>query len=215
MSQFRVCETFVSIAGESGWQGLVSTFIRFSGCDVDCQWCDTAYARAEEGTPVSLEELMSICRTYGVRRVVLTGGEPLLQEALPDFCRALLEEGFDVQVETSGTRLADKLDSRVMKVMDIKPPSAKAEKGFHWGNLDLLSKRDEIKFLVADRNDYEWAQSIMRKCKLESRCRVLFSAVNGSLEPSLLADWMVKDGLTARLQIQLHKVLWPGETRGR
>ncbi|MFH1071045.1 MAG: 7-carboxy-7-deazaguanine synthase QueE [Candidatus Glassbacteria bacterium] len=215
MSQFRVCETFVSIAGESGWQGLVSTFIRFSGCDVDCQWCDTAYARAEEGTPVSLEELMSICRTYGVRRVVLTGGEPLLQEALPDFCRALLEEGFDVQVETSGTRLADKLDSRVMKVMDIKPPSAKAEKGFHWGNLDLLSKRDEVKFLVADRNDYEWAQSIMRKCKLESRCRVLFSAVDGSLEPSLLADWMVKDGLTARLQIQLHKVLWPGETRGR
>ncbi|HLA40110.1 MAG TPA: 7-carboxy-7-deazaguanine synthase QueE [Candidatus Glassbacteria bacterium] len=215
MNQFRVCETFVSIAGESGWQGLVSTFIRFSGCDVDCEWCDTAYAREEEGTPVGLDELMSICRTYGTRRVVLTGGEPLLQDGLPELCRLLLEEGFDVQVETSGTRLADKLDSRVMKVMDIKPPSAHAEKSFHWGNLDRLGKRDEIKFLVADRQDYEWALSIMQKCKLESRCRVLFSAVNGRLDPATLADWMVKDALTARLQVQLHKVLWPKDNRGK
>lgn len=210
-----VCETFISLAGESGWQGLVSSFIRFSGCDVDCAWCDTAYARQEKGTPVSIADIMSICRANRIRKVVLTGGEPLLQEELPDLCRALLEEGFDVQVETSGTRLCDKLDSRVMKVLDIKPPSAKTEKGFHWGNLDLLGKRDEIKFVLADRKDYDWSLSIMRKCKLESRCKVLFSTVAGSLDPAELAGWMIGDGLTVRLQLQLHKLLWPNETRGK
>ncbi|HUU29452.1 MAG TPA: radical SAM protein [archaeon] len=211
----EVCETFLSVAGESGWQGLVATFIRFAGCDVDCSWCDTAYAREEPGTSVSIEELMSICRANRVRRVVLTGGEPLLQQELPQLCKRLLDEGFDVQVETSGTRLVDKLDPRVMKVVDIKPPSAEAQKGFHWGNLDLLGKRDEIKFVPANRKDYDWALSIMRKCNLESRCKVVFSPVHGQLDPSALAQWMIEDGLSCRLQIQLHKILWPDATRSR
>jgi len=212
---FKVCETFISVSGESGWQGLVATFIRFSGCDVNCSWCDTEYARQEDGTEVSLAELMSICRTNQVRRVVLTGGEPLLQKKLPALCKSLLDEGFDVQVETSGTRLVDKLDKRVMKVLDIKCPSARALKGFHWSNIDLLGKRDEIKFALADRKDYEWALSIMRKCKLESHCKVLFSTVEGRLDPARLAEWMIKDGLSVRLQLQLHKILWPEATRGR
>ena len=212
---FKVCETFVSISGESGWQGLVATFIRFTGCDVDCSWCDTEYARREEGTEVSQAELMSICRTNQVRRVVLTGGEPLLQKELPALCKGLLDEGFDMQVETSGTRLVDKLDKRVMKVLDIKPPSAQAQKGFHWGNIDLLGKRDEVKFVLADRKDYDRALSVMRKCKLESRCKVFFSVVEGRLEPAQLAEWMIRDGLSVRLQLQLHKILWPEATRGR
>ena len=193
----------------------MATFIRFAGCDVDCSWCDTAYARQEKGIPVSVEELLSICRANRVRRVVLTGGEPLLQEELPQLCKKLLDEGFDVQVETSGTRLVDKLDPRVMKVVDIKPPSARAKKGFHWGNLALLTKRDEIKFVLADREDYEWALSLMRKCKLESLCKVLFSPVEGHLEAAQLAEWMIEDGLSCRLQVQLHKILWPEIRRGR
>jgi len=211
----QVCETFLSVAGESGWQGFVATFIRFAGCDVGCTWCDTAYAREEEGTAVSVDDLMAICRANRVRRVVLTGGEPLLQDKLPLLCQRLLEEGFDVQIETSGTRLVNEIDPRVMKVMDIKPPGAKAHKGFHWGNLDLLGKRDEIKFVLCSREDYDWALLIMRKCKLESRCKVLFSPVQSSLDPAILAEWMIEDRLSCRLQLQLHKVLWPDVIRGK
>ncbi|MEA1997347.1 MAG: radical SAM protein [Gemmatimonadota bacterium] len=210
-----VCETFISVSGESSWQGLVSTFIRFAGCDVNCSWCDTPYARNDEGTEVPLEEIISICRSNGVPRVVLTGGEPLLQKELPQLCMKLVEEGFDVQVESSGTRLVDKLDPRVMKVLDIKPPSAEARKSFHWGNIDLLGKRDEIKFVLADRRDFDWALQIIAKCRLENRCKVTLSPVQGCLDPAELAGWMIENRLSCRLQVQLHKVLWPDAERGR
>lgn len=210
-----VCETFLSIAGESGWQGLIATFIRFTGCDVDCAWCDTPYAREEKGETVSVEDLLKLCRANRTSRVVLTGGEPLLQEELPELCKRLCDEGFTVQVETGGTRLIDRLDRRVMKVIDIKPPSAKARKGFHWGNLDLLNKNDEVKFVLADRKDYDWALSILRKNVIPSHIRIIFSPVKGLLEPAFLAEWMIEDNLTSRLQVQLHKIIWPGDTRGR
>ncbi len=212
---FDVCETFVSLSGESGWQGLVATFIRFAGCDVGCDWCDTAYARNEQPTRVELEQLVSICRANAVPRVILTGGEPLLQAELPALCRALLEEGLEVQVETSGTRLVDKLDKRVLKVMDIKPPGARAEKGFHWGNLDLLAKTDQVKFVLACREDYEWTLSIIAKVKLEKICPIIFSPVEGRLEKAELAGWMIEDRPAARMQLQLHKQIWPAEPRGR
>ncbi len=211
----RVCETFVSLAGESDWQGLVSAFLRFAGCDVDCDWCDTAYARAEAGTEVAVEDLVALCHSYGARRVTLTGGEPLLQEELPQLCNRLLEERFAVQLETSGTRLADRIDPRVMKVMDLKPPGANAKKGFHWGNLDLLGPQDELKFVLAGREDYDWALRIMRKCRLESLCPVVFSPVPGRLAPAELAQWMIADQLSCRLRLQLHKQLWPHDPRGR
>jgi 7-carboxy-7-deazaguanine synthase len=211
----RVCETFCSIAGESSWQGLAATFVRFSGCDVDCSWCDTSYARSEEGTEVTVEEVLSICRANNLSHVVLTGGEPLLQVELPELCKRLCDEGFQVQVETGGTRLVDKLDKRVLKVMDIKPPSAKAKKGFHWGNLDLLGPQDELKFVVADRRDYQWAMGIIEKCSLNGKHKIIFSPVSARLEPEKLAEWMIADKLTHRLQLQLHKIIWPGEERGR
>jgi 7-carboxy-7-deazaguanine synthase len=215
MTVFQVCESFVSLSGESHWQGLVTTFIRFAGCDVDCDWCDTTYARSEQPTDVELDQLVSICRANGVPRVILTGGEPLLQDGLVELCSALLEEGYEVQVETSGTRLIGKLDKRVMKVMDIKPPGARAKRGFHWGNLDLLSKEDQVKFVLASREDYEWALSIIAKVKLEKICTIIFSPVVGLLDPSELAGWMVEDRPVARMQLQLHRQIWPNEDRGR
>ncbi|MBW7997009.1 MAG: radical SAM protein [Candidatus Glassbacteria bacterium] len=211
----QICETFVSLSGESSWQGLVTTFIRFAGCDVDCEWCDTEYARTGESTPVELEQVVSICRANGAGRVILTGGEPMLQEELPQLCRALLEEGFAVQVETSGTRLMDRLDQRVKKVVDIKPPGAKAKKKFHWGNLDLLQQHDEIKFVLTGREDYDWSLSIIAKVKLDRMCGIIFSPVAGRLDPAELAGWMVEDRPPARLQLQLHKQIWPDEPRGR
>ena len=211
-----VCETFCSISGESSWQGLVATFVRFAGCDVDCSWCDTDYARkGEEGTEVSQEDILSICRAQGVPRVVLTGGEPLMQEELPELCRRLCDEGYQVQVETSGTRMVDVLDDRVLKVVDIKPPSALAKHGFHWGNLDVLGQEDEIKFVIASREDYEWALRIIDKCILEGKHKITFSPVGDMLEPAKLAGWMVEDKLSYRLQMQLHKIIWPNEARGR
>ncbi|MBN2288331.1 MAG: radical SAM protein [Candidatus Glassbacteria bacterium] len=215
MRTMKVCETFCSIAGESSWQGLTATFVRFAGCDVACSWCDTEYARSEEGTEVGVEDILSICRAQGGPRVVLTGGEPLLQQDLPELCLRLCDEGYLVQVETSGTRLVDQLDKRVLKVVDIKPPSAEAARGFHWGNLDLLGPEDEIKFLVADRRDYDWALKIIDKCSLQGKHKILFSPVAGRLKPSELAEWMIRDRLPYRLQLQLHKVIWPGESRGR
>ncbi len=215
MSVFQVCETFVSLSGESNWQGLVTTFIRFAGCDVDCDWCDTLYARSEPPTEVDLDQLVAICRANGVPRVILTGGEPLLQRGLPGLCAVLLEEGFQVQVETSGTRLIGGLDKRVMKVVDIKPPGARAKKGFHWGNLDLLSGDDQVKFVLASREDYEWALTIIAKVKLEKICPIVFSHVLGRLDPAELAGWMVEDRLEARMQLQLHKQIWPNESKGR
>ncbi len=215
MPSFDVCETFVSLSGESGWQGLVTTFIRFAGCDVDCDWCDTAYARSEQPTKVELGELVSICRANAAPRVILTGGEPLLQKQLPQLCSALLGEDFKVQVETSGTILVDKLDKRVIKVVDIKPPGAKAKKGFHWGNLDLLTGNDQVKFVLADREDYKWALSIIAKVKLEKICPIIFSPVGDRLDNSELAGWMIEDRPSARLQLQLHKQIWPNEPRGR
>jgi len=211
----QVCETFCSISGESSWQGLTATFVRFAGCDVDCSWCDTPYARSEKGTEASVEDILSICRAQGVPRVVLTGGEPLMQEELPELCRRLCDEGYQVQVETSGTRLVDVLDKRVLKVVDIKPPSAFAKRGFHWGNLDVLGPEDELKFVLASREDYEWALKIIDKCVLQGKHKITFSPVTDRLEPARLAEWMLEDKLPHRLQLQLHKIIWPDETRGR
>ena len=212
----RVCETFCSISGESSWQGLAATFVRFAGCDVDCSWCDTDYSRrGDEGTKVTVEDILSICRVNGVPRVVLTGGEPLMQEELPELCRRLCDEGYQVQVETSGTRLVDVLDKRVLKIVDIKPPSAFAKRGFHWGNLDVLAPEDELKFVMASREDYEWALRIIDKCVLLGKHKITFSPVTGRLEPAKLAEWMLEDKLPHRLRLQLHKIIWPDETRGR
>lgn len=211
----KVCETFRSISGESSWQGLPATFIRFQGCDVDCEWCDTKYARETAATDCTIGDLVSICGANRIGRVILTGGEPLLQEELPVLCMKLLQEGFHVQVETSGTRLVNVLPEHVMKVIDIKPPSAKAKKGFHWGNLDCLGERDEIKFVLADRDDYEWAVRIIRKTGLEKRGNLLFSPVTERLAPSELAAWIVEDCLECRLQLQIHKLIWPSVERGK
>jgi 7-carboxy-7-deazaguanine synthase len=210
-----VCEIFSSISGESAWQGYVCTFIRFSGCDVECEWCDTLYARQEPGKDCSIEDILAICRSKEIKRIILTGGEPLMQDELPDLCRELLKEKFKVQIETSGTRLVDRIPAGVLKVIDIKPPSARAKKGFHWGNLDLLGEEDEIKIVLAGREDYEWAVRIMRKTGLDQQDNVLFSPVPGKFTPAELAEWMIQDNLACRMQIQLHKIIWPEAERGK
>jgi len=211
----EVCEIFRSLSGEACWQGYVCTFIRFSGCDVDCDWCDTAYARQEKGKQCSVEELLSICHANRTERVILTGGEPLLQEELPRLCQLLIQNNFQVQLETSGTRLLNEVPKEVQKVIDIKPPSARAKRGFHWGNLDLLEAQDEVKILLADREDYDWALRIMQKTGLDKNPRVLLSPVAGRLNPAELAEWMLQDNLCCKMQLQLHRIIWPDVERGK
>lgn len=210
-----VCEIFSSISGEAAWQGYVCTFVRFSGCDVECEWCDSLYARQEKGKDCSIEDILAICRAQEIKRIILTGGEPLMQEELPELCRELLKEKYKVQLETSGTRLVDKVPAGVLKVIDIKPPSARARKGFHWGNLDLLGDGDEIKIVLAGREDYEWAVRIMKKTGLDKKDMVLFSPVAGKLATAELAEWMIQDRLLCRMQVQLHKIIWPEAERGK
>jgi len=206
----RVVETFVSIQGETTWAGIPCFFIRLAGCNLRCAWCDTAYARdPAAGREETVAALVQAFHASGLAAVMVTGGEPLLQEETPALVRALREAGAEpVLVETNGSRDIGLLPPGTVAVVDVKGPSSGMADTFHPGNLDRLRPTDEIKFVVADRTDYEWAVALMRRHALARRCRaVLFSAVAGRLEARRLAEWLVADRLPARLQIQLHKVL--------
>jgi len=211
-----VKEIFLSLQGESGSQGLPTVFIRTSGCDLRCSWCDTAYAYTggEEMTPGEVEGRV---RAFGVRRACLTGGEPLLQprEEIQELLDRLGE--FELSIETGGHRPLHpyRLAPGHRWVMDLKCPSSGMSGRMCWDNLEVLRPRDEVKFVVADRRDYLWARETISRHRLPERCRVLLSPVHGVLQPAELAGWMLKDRLEARLQLQLHKLLWGEGARGR
>ena len=217
--RLRVNEIFFSLQGESTRAGQPCVFVRLMGCDLRCVWCDTEYA-FYEGRQMSLDEVHEKVACYAAahgcpcRLVEFTGGEPMLQHrAMVPLMRRLLAEGYDVMVETSGARDLSPLPREVVKIMDLKCPGSGEEKRNVYANLDLLGKRDEIKFVVADRRDYEWARAKTHTLHLAERCSVLFSPVWQQMAPGVLAGWILEDGLPVQLQPQLHKILW-GERRG-
>jgi 7-carboxy-7-deazaguanine synthase len=208
-----VCETFVSLMGESSFAGLPGVFIRLSGCNLRCRYCDTAYAYSG-GTERSIESLVIEAEASGFSLVLVTGGEPLLQEDCPRLLTALVDRGFYVLLETNGSRPLDTVPTQVHRIVDLKCPSSGMAAHNYLTNLDDLTSGDELKFVVADRHDFDWALQKLAPHKLWERHEVLVSPVFGVLPPSTLAAWILAAKLPLRLNLQLHKYIWSPDTRG-
>ncbi len=212
--QLVVNEIFLSIQGESTHAGRPCAFVRLTGCNLRCNYCDTEYAFFE-GRRMSVQEILQKLDEYGCDLIEITGGEPLLQEGVHQLIALLLSQNHTVMIETSGASDVSKLDSRVIKVMDLKCPGSGESSRNLWSNIDHLTAHDEVKFVLSDRDDYEWARDVLKKYDLSSRVNaVLMSCAFGRIEAARLAAWMLEDRLPARLQIQMHKHIWPPDMRG-
>lgn len=212
-ARVRVTEIFLSIQGESLTQGLPTVFVRLTGCPLRCRYCDTAYAFSG-GRTMGVGEVLAEVAAAGVRHVTVTGGEPLAQRGALELLRRLCDAGHEVSLETSGALDVAPVDPRVVKVMDIKAPGSGEAHRNRWENLAHLGPRDQVKIVVRDRADYEWARAVIRAHGLAGRWPVLLSPSHGELEPRVLAEWILADRLPVRLQVQLHKLLW-GDVPGR
>jgi 7-carboxy-7-deazaguanine synthase len=209
----RVTEIFHSIQGESTFAGLPCVFVRVTGCPLRCTWCDTAYA-FHDGDEMSLDQIIARVRAFGSRLVEITGGEPLHDPEAFELITRLLDAGFAVLVETSGAISIEPVDPRAVIIMDLKcPGSGMADRNL-WSNLDRLKPGDQVKFVLKDREDYLWARDVLARTRVHERQTVLFSPVFGELDPKRLADWMLEDHVSARLQLQLHKLIWDPAARG-
>jgi 7-carboxy-7-deazaguanine synthase len=209
-----VYEIYQSIQGESTHAGRPCVFVRLAACDLRCTWCDTPYAFTG-GRKMSVEEVVERVEHFGCPVVELTGGEPLLQpDAVPLMAR-LVESGKTVLLETGGHISIERVPAAVVKIVDVKCPGSGEADRMHWPNLDRLAPHDEVKFVLRDRDDYEYARTVTMTRGLAGRCAaVLFSPVHGVLDPRLLAAWILEDRLPVRLQLQLHKFIWSPEMRG-
>lgn len=215
----RITEVFHSIQGESTWAGVPCTFVRLTGCPLRCSWCDTEYA-FHGGRRMTFPEIVAAVDEYPARVVEITGGEPLAHPGSVDLADLFLQRGYTVLVETSGAFDIEPLDPRVHTIMDLKCPGSGESAKNRWENLDHLDERDEVKFVVAGREDYEWARSTIRDRGLDARVRagtlraLLMSPVWGAVEWEEMAGWILDDGLPVRFQLQLHKLVWGAETTG-
>lgn len=209
-----VNEIFYSIQGESSFTGRPCVFVRLTGCDLRCRWCDTPYAFTE-GAPAALDEVVARVESYGCPLVEITGGEPLLQTDVYPLMRRLIDDGKTVLLETGGHIDISGVPDAVVKVVDVKCPGSGEAKRNDWTNLDRLARHDEVKFVIQDRTDYEFARDVVRRYRLERRCAgALFSPVHGILDPAELSAWVLRDRVPARVQVQLHKYLWGADARG-
>ena len=209
----RVTEVFHSIQGESSYMGQPCVFVRLTGCPLRCTWCDTEYA-FYGGNDVLLDELLAKVKSYGCNLVEVTGGEPLAQaEAFP-LIAGLCDAGYTVLIETSGALDISPVDRRAHVILDVKCPGSGMTERMRWDNLHKLTRKDEAKFVVADRKDYDWARDIIGQYDLTNRCPVLMSPVFGGLEPRQLAEWLLADRLPVRFQLQIHKFIWTPDMRG-
>jgi 7-carboxy-7-deazaguanine synthase len=209
-----VNEIFHSIQGESSHAGRPCVFVRLTACDLRCSWCDTPYA-FHEGRRMSVEEVAGKVAEYGCDVVEITGGEPLLQKDVYPLMRRLLDEGRTVMLETGGHVSVEDVPEGVIRVIDVKCPGSGESEKVHWANLDRLRATDEVKFVIKDRVDYEFARDVVENHRLTGRCAaILFSPVHGVQDARQLAEWILADRLTVRLQLQVHKYIWDPQTRG-
>jgi 7-carboxy-7-deazaguanine synthase len=206
-ARLKLTEIFVSLQGEARDAGWPTVFVRLTGCPLRCSYCDTAYA-FHGGRWWTIEAILAEVARHGVRHVCVTGGEPLAQKRCLDLLAALCDAGHAVSLETSGALDIGGVDARVARVVDLKTPSSGEIARNRYQNLPLLGARDQVKFVLGDRADYDWAVATLREHALDARCEVLFSPVHGQLAPRTLADWIVADRLPVRFQTQLHKLLW-------
>jgi 7-carboxy-7-deazaguanine synthase len=208
--QCRVTEIFYSLQGETRTVGLPTVFVRLTGCPLRCTFCDTAYA-FHGGTKMDIGDIVSQVQSYQPRYVTVTGGEPLAQKSCFPLLTALCDLGVEVSLETSGAIDIKDVDPRVVCVMDLKTPGSGEESKNRYDNIALLKSTDQLKFVICDREDYDWACRKMTEFDLTKQCEILFSPIHGQLQPADLADWIVEDNLPVRLQVQLHKYLWNDE----
>lgn len=209
----KVYEIFHSLQGESSRVGLPTVFVRLSGCPLRCGYCDTAYA-FQGGEMRSEGQILEQVAQFGTRYVTVTGGEPLAQKNCIGLLKTLCDAGYDVSLETGGAMDISAVDPRVSVILDIKTPGSGESAKNRWQNLEKLKPADEVKFVLCDRADYDWAREVLADHGIAEKCPVLFSPVYGSLNPTDLAEWVLQDKLPVRMQVQLHKLLW-GETPGK
>jgi len=209
----RITEIFYSLQGEASRVGLPTTFVRLTGCPLRCTWCDTTYSFTG-GEAASIDEVLAQVASYPARQVCVTGGEPLAQKECLPLLSALCDAGYEVSLETSGALDIAAVDPRVSRIVDLKAPGSGEVGRNRWANLPLLTARDELKLVLASREDYDWAVSVLHEHELAARCPVLFSPAQGLLAARELAEWVLADGLPVRFQMQLHKLLW-GNMQGK
>lgn len=210
----QLCEIFYSIQGESSFAGYPCLFFRLSGCNLRCAYCDAKYAYEEPATATPLSTLLSEADRYPHALIEITGGEPLLQKGIYPLMAALLAAGRTVLLETNGSLSLKQVPPEVVKIVDLKCPDSGMAEKMDIANLALLTPRDEIKFVLSSRTDYDWAKVMISKYRLAEKAKLILSPVTGCLKPGLLAQWLLEDALPARLQLQLHTLLWPGLKRG-
>jgi 7-carboxy-7-deazaguanine synthase len=209
----RISEIYPTIHGESQYAGLPCVIVRTTGCDLRCSYCDTTYAFAG-GREMSLCEIMANVKQLGLARVLLTGGEPMLQRDIGELARLLAEDGFEVALETSGAHPVDGLPSAVRRILDVKTPSSGEDQRMCWQAFEGLRRCDAVKFVLADQADYSWSVGQINRLGLVGRTEVLLSPVHGRLDPRRLVEWVVHDRLPVRVNLQLHKYIWGPEARG-
>lgn len=209
----KINEIYLSVQGESTYTGLPCIFVRLTGCNLRCSWCDTAYA-FHEGTDMSIEEILREVEKFSVNLVEITGGEPLMQDNIYPLMEKLLERGHKVMLETGGSISLAKVPRDVIKIMDLKCPGSGEQNKNNLDNLKLLAPHDEVKFVIIDRTDYEWSRDIIKKYKINEIAHILFSPVFDKLELKEMVKWILEDRLPVRLQTQLHKIIWDKNTIG-
>lgn len=213
VNRLRVTEIFYSLQGETRTVGLPTVFIRLTGCPLRCHYCDTAYA-FHGGDWHDIDDILEKVKSYQAQYVTVTGGEPLAQKATNVLLTRLCDLNVEVSLETSGAICIKNVDSRVIKVLDIKTPGSGESHKNIWQNIDFLLPHDQLKFVICDRDDYDWSKEIIFRYALQRRCHILFSPSYHQIKASDIADWMLEDKLSVRLQIQLHKYLW-GDVVGK
>jgi 7-carboxy-7-deazaguanine synthase len=209
----RISEIFYSLQGETSRTGLPTVFIRLTGCPLRCGYCDTAYAFSG-GENMTISAIIARVADFNPHYVTVTGGEPLAQRACNELLSALCDIGYSVSLETSGAMDVSTVNKRVSKIMDIKSPGSGEVDKNRWENLSFLTDHDELKFVLCNETDYQWAVEMIKVRRLDLICPILFSPVHGELDPAIFAGWILRDHLPVRMQVQLHKLLW-GETPGR
>ena len=211
--QLKICEIFTSIQGESSFAGIPCIFIRLTGCNLRCTYCDTQYAYYE-GKEISEDEIIRQVRCAGMNLTEITGGEPLLQRDVYSLIKKLIEEGHTVLIETNGSQNIKDIDKNAVVILDVKTPGSGMHEKMDMSNLDLLKKNDEVKFVLTSRSDYEWSKEIIHRHKLTDRCGLLLSPAFGILPVENLIQWMIKDKLQVRLNLQMHKYIFGSDRRG-